>query len=65
VEALIERAKAMQGWLEAASSCECATQEECALFPSPGEEGWRLEEALAVIPVSSSNCRLVGFDGAS
>lgn len=39
VEALIERATAMKGWLKVASECECATPEECALFPAPGEKG--------------------------
>src|SRR5438132_9395588 len=32
VEALLERTKAMKGWLEAAQECGCATPAECALF---------------------------------
>lgn len=32
VEALITRAEAMKGWLEAASNCECSTLDLCALF---------------------------------
>jgi MerR family redox-sensitive transcriptional activator SoxR len=32
VEALIERAQAMQAWLTAASSCHCETLDVCALF---------------------------------
>ena len=39
VEALLERTKAMKGWLEVAQECGCATPEECALFPAPGEGG--------------------------
>jgi len=35
VESLIVRAEAMKGWLEAASDCECATLDICALFDSP------------------------------
>jgi MerR family transcriptional regulator, redox-sensitive transcriptional activator SoxR len=38
VEELLERARAMKGWLEVAQECGCATPEECALFPAPGEE---------------------------
>ena len=38
VEALLERTKAMKGWLEVAQECGCATPAECALFPAPGEE---------------------------
>ncbi len=34
VEALLERTKAMKGWLEVAQECGCATPQECALFPS-------------------------------
>ena len=32
VEALIERARLVQGWLEAAADCRCPTLEDCALF---------------------------------
>lgn len=32
VEALIKRAEGMRGWLAAASECDCATVEDCALF---------------------------------
>lgn len=32
VEALIERAQMMQGWLLAANECECETFDACALF---------------------------------
>lgn len=32
VEALIEEAEAMRGWLTAASDCDCETLEACALF---------------------------------
>jgi hypothetical protein len=37
VEALLERTKAMKGWLEVAKECGCATPAECALFPALGE----------------------------
>jgi MerR family redox-sensitive transcriptional activator SoxR len=32
IEALIERAQAVQRWLQAASACECETFEACSLF---------------------------------
>jgi MerR family redox-sensitive transcriptional activator SoxR len=32
VEALIERAQTMRGWLTAASECDCETLEACGLF---------------------------------
>ncbi len=32
LDAQIERAKSMRGWLAAASRCGCATLESCALF---------------------------------
>src|ERR687898_3074744 len=38
VEALLERTKAMKGWLEVAKECGCASPADCALFPAPGEE---------------------------
>ncbi|HEX4671756.1 MAG TPA: MerR family transcriptional regulator, partial [Solirubrobacteraceae bacterium] len=37
VEALLERTKAMKGWLEVAKDCGCRTPEECALFPTAGD----------------------------
>jgi MerR family redox-sensitive transcriptional activator SoxR len=35
VDALIARAEAMRGWLEAASRCECPSFDDCALFEAP------------------------------
>ena len=37
VEALLERTRAMKGWLEVAQQCGCATPAECALFDAPEE----------------------------
>jgi MerR family redox-sensitive transcriptional activator SoxR len=34
VEALIERAQAMKGWLELAAECRCASLDVCGLFAS-------------------------------
>ena len=51
VEALLERTRAMKGWLEVAQECGCATPEECALFPAPGEA------ALPMIRVAGTDCR--------
>ena len=50
VEALLERTKAMKGWLEVAQECGCATPAECALFPAPGEEPPGADLALRCRP---------------
>jgi MerR family redox-sensitive transcriptional activator SoxR len=57
VEALLERTKAMKGWLEAARECGCGTPEECALFPAPGDVVPDPDEALRVIRVTRGDCR--------
>jgi MerR family transcriptional regulator, redox-sensitive transcriptional activator SoxR len=38
VEALLERTRAMKGWLKVATECGCATPAECALFDAPDVE---------------------------
>jgi MerR family redox-sensitive transcriptional activator SoxR len=54
VHAAIERAEAMRSWLETASACECATTDECALFPQPGDE----PAALSIVHVPAGpGCR--------
>jgi DNA-binding transcriptional MerR regulator len=57
VETLLERTKAMKGWLEVAKECGCATPAECALFPAPGEEPQNVDLALQVIRVEGKDCR--------
>jgi len=57
VDALLERTKAMKGWLEVAKECGCATPAECALFPAAGEEPASAEVALRVIRVEGRDCR--------
>jgi len=57
VEALLERTKAMKGWLEVAKECGCATPAECALFPAPGEEPQGADLALPVVRVGGKDCR--------
>jgi MerR family transcriptional regulator, redox-sensitive transcriptional activator SoxR len=57
VEALLERTKAMKGWLEVARQCGCDTPAECALFPAPGEGLPDPRAALAVVRVQGGNCR--------
>jgi MerR family transcriptional regulator, redox-sensitive transcriptional activator SoxR len=57
VEALLERTKAMKGWLEVAQQCGCATPAECALFPAPGEEPAGGDIALRVVQVDGRGCR--------
>ena len=57
VEVLLERTKAMKGWLEVAQECGGATPAECALFPAPGEEHSDPDVALRVIRVDGEDCR--------
>ena len=58
VEALLERTKAIKGWLEVAQECGCATLDDCALFPSPGEDESAVGDlALRVVRVGGKDCR--------
>jgi MerR family redox-sensitive transcriptional activator SoxR len=57
VEAMLERTRAMKGWLEVAQACGCATPEECALFPQPGDTVPDGGFALSVVEVSGRGCR--------
>lgn len=60
IEALLARTKAMKWWLEVAKECGCATPDECALFPAPGEEAVDPDLALRVIRVAGKDCRRPG-----
>jgi MerR family redox-sensitive transcriptional activator SoxR len=53
VEALLERTRAMKGWLEVAQECGCATPEECALFPTQGDG----DVTLPLVRVRGGGCR--------
>ena len=57
VEALLERTKAMKGWLETAQECGCATPSECALFPAPGEQYPEAATPLHLVVVEGNDCR--------
>ena len=57
VEALLERTKAMKGWLEVAKECGCATPEECALFESPDDGPVEADVALRLVNVAGKDCR--------
>ena len=57
VEALLERTKAMKGWLEVAQQCGCATPAECVLFPAAGEEHAGADLALRVVQAGGKDCR--------
>src|SRR5215207_9622839 len=56
VEALLERTKAMKGWLEVAKECGCASPAECALFPE-GDEVADPDRVLELVRVDGSDCR--------
>jgi MerR family redox-sensitive transcriptional activator SoxR len=57
VEALLERTKAMKGWLEVAKDCGCRTPDECGLFPTAGEASADAELTLAILQVRGGDCR--------
>jgi MerR family transcriptional regulator, redox-sensitive transcriptional activator SoxR len=57
VEALLERTKAMKGWLEVAKECGCASPSECTLFPAPGEAALDPDRALQLVRVDGRDCR--------
>ncbi len=57
VEAVLERTRAMKGWLEVAKDCGCETPDECALFPAPGEAPAAADLALAIVHVKGGSCR--------
>ena len=57
VEVLLERTKAVKGWLEVAKECGCLTPAECALFPAPGEGSSDTDIALTLIRVKNGECR--------
>jgi MerR family redox-sensitive transcriptional activator SoxR len=54
VDALIERAQAMKGWLELAAECRCASLDICDLFASegPSHTGRAVRVSLAGTPMS-------------
>jgi MerR family transcriptional regulator, redox-sensitive transcriptional activator SoxR len=60
VEALLERTRAMKGWLEVAQRCGCATPAECTLFPAAREGSVDPEFALRVTRVARKDCRRIG-----
>jgi MerR family transcriptional regulator, redox-sensitive transcriptional activator SoxR len=57
VEALLERTKAMKGWLEVATNCGCQTPDECALFTTSGGDRADADPGLTVIQVKGGDCR--------
>jgi MerR family redox-sensitive transcriptional activator SoxR len=59
VEALLERTKAMKGWLEVAKECGCATPAECALFETPDDASAAGGTELRLVKVAGKDCRRV------
>ena len=57
VEALLERTKAMKGWLEVAKECGCASPSECALFDAAEEGLVDPDLALRLVQVAGKDCR--------
>jgi MerR family redox-sensitive transcriptional activator SoxR len=57
VEALLERTKAVKGWLEVAKECGCLTPAECALFPAAEDGAAVTDVALTLVRVKDGECR--------
>jgi MerR family transcriptional regulator, redox-sensitive transcriptional activator SoxR len=57
VEALLERTKAMKGWLEVATNCGCQTPDECALFAAAADDRADADLGLTVTQVKGGDCR--------
>jgi hypothetical protein len=57
IEALLERTKAVKGWLEVAKECGCATPDEFAHFAATGEQPSPGEVDLRVLYVGGKDCR--------
>ena len=55
--ALLERTRAMKGWLEVAQECGCATPAECALVDAPDGEAAAPDLALRLVKVAGKDCR--------
>jgi hypothetical protein len=57
IEALLERTRAMRGWLEVAKECGCATPAECALFDEPEDRAAEGDVALRLVKVAGGDCQ--------
>ena len=57
VNALLERTKAMKGWLEVAKDCGCQSPDECLLFPPAGEASAGTDTAFTIVQVEARDCR--------
>jgi MerR family redox-sensitive transcriptional activator SoxR len=57
VEALLERTRAMKGWLEVARECGCASPAECALFDDAGVSRADPDVTLRLVKVAGKDCR--------
>jgi MerR family transcriptional regulator, redox-sensitive transcriptional activator SoxR len=57
VNALLERTRAMKGWLEVAQGCGCQSPDECALFPSSDATSADADGVLTIRHVKGNDCR--------
>jgi MerR family transcriptional regulator, redox-sensitive transcriptional activator SoxR len=57
IEAVLVRAQAMKGWLEAAKQCACQTPAECTLFPAPGQQSTDTDAPLTIVHINAGHCR--------
>jgi MerR family transcriptional regulator, redox-sensitive transcriptional activator SoxR len=57
IEALLERTRAVKGWLEVAQQCGCASPAECTLFPASGDDVADADAVLQLAQVGGRDCR--------
>jgi DNA-binding transcriptional MerR regulator len=57
VDALLERTKAMKGWLEVAQQCGCTSPAECVLFPASAAQPPNADLPLHIVSVEGKDCR--------
>lgn len=53
IDALIDRAQRVRGWLQDAAGCGCQSIDECGLFDAPGLPSSRTAPPLAITHVGS------------
>jgi MerR family redox-sensitive transcriptional activator SoxR len=54
IDALVERARRVRTWLQAATSCDCESIDDCALFDDPALPDREAARALAVTRVPAA-----------
>jgi MerR family redox-sensitive transcriptional activator SoxR len=59
VNTLLERTRAMKGWLEVAQGCGCQSPAECKLFPTSDDTSVDADRVLTILHIEGRDCRRV------